>query len=744
MRPTRSFPLPLALLVASSAVTACTGRGPDAPSTAASPDILPLRTLRLYETGVGYFERSGALRGEAGGGSATAATSLPVPPGQLDDAIASLVILRGGSTGAVSGLSFASSVTRATARSRAGLPPGPDTPIAFQDLLVSMKGERVVVVSREGAAVREPVTGRVVEVAMEVDDDAARDIRRSKGKADEDPKHLVVTLLTDAGALTRVSTESLVDVRPVDPAFAARLDAALDATGTRGTRNARALRLMGDAHGQVTFGYVAETPIWRASYRLIEGPRTAAGAGEATLQGWALLHNDTDEDWRGVHLELVNGEPDSFVFPMAAPRYARRPLVHPEAPLSTLPQLQDTTADTLWGDHLDEAFGIGGLGGSGQGYGSGHGRLGGSHTTRAPSMRKGSVDADGVARGSSLLEVGDLASLVPASGVEQGAQFVYGIPGAFALDAHASALVPFVQRAVSGESVTLFAAPGEAGRTAIHFVNTTGQTLPTGTISVFGSGGFTGETSLDRLKPGERRFLQVGNDLDGQVTRTKAVVREESRRLAFDDAHLNEHFLRTTEETWALENRSASGRAFYVLVAADRNAKVTGADRVDFDEATGKPIVVFAVKGKEKSSRAFTVVEGLSRGIALDHLTEKTLRALLQKSTLPSSELAVLQQALPRAQSLEAAHLAVSSAERAAEVAQQALERLREDLKALGGGGASPGGAAAASPLVKRVVDAEDRVEASRHAKEVAEKTLEERREALRDALRKLEPTKPG
>jgi hypothetical protein len=36
---------------------------------------------------------------------------------------------------------------------------------------------------------------------------------------------------------------------------------------------------------------------------------------------------------------------------------------------------------------------------------------------------------------------------------------------------------------------------------------------------------------------------------------------------------------------------------------------------------------------------------------------------------------------------------------------------------------------------VKRVVDAEDRVEGARKSKETAEKTLSDRRDALRDAL---------
>ncbi len=78
------------------------------------------------------------------------------------------------------------------------------------------------------------------------------------------------------------------------------------------------------------------------------------------MQGWALIHNDTDEDWRSVHVELANGRPDSFLFPLAAPRYARRTLVTPDDSLATVPQLMGTTVDALWGEPDDEKFGAGG------------------------------------------------------------------------------------------------------------------------------------------------------------------------------------------------------------------------------------------------------------------------------------------------------------------------------------------------------------------------------------------------
>ena len=45
---------------------------------------MPLRKVRLYETGVAYLERQGAL---------AQGMSLPVPAGHLDDALKTLVVL---------------------------------------------------------------------------------------------------------------------------------------------------------------------------------------------------------------------------------------------------------------------------------------------------------------------------------------------------------------------------------------------------------------------------------------------------------------------------------------------------------------------------------------------------------------------------------------------------------------------------------------------------------------------------
>ena len=465
-------------------------RSPGSPSS-----VLPLTSVRLYETGVGYFERSGVL-------SPSERTGLPVPASHLDDALESLVVFTPGHSDPVRGLAFGSSVSRGMARAMAGLPTESETPITYLDLLTSLKGAHVELKARTGSYL-----GRLIDI--ESPKDAAPTPGGAAGQA---PSSIVV--LTDGAELVRVPMEEVKTVRPTDPAYATRLDAALDALSLHSAQSRKMLDVLGASRGPVTLGYVAETPVWRTTYRLVlddDGRR-----GE--LQGWALVHNDTDEDWESVKVELVNGRPDSFLFPLAAPRYARRTLVHPDDQLSTVPQLLDKTADAVWGDNIDDASGSGGLGASGAGEGGG-GYGEGIGLGSVGSLGHGSGTAGGIGgvSESNVLSVGQLARVRQAAGVEAGALFVYALPERLALRAHASVLAPFLQQPVDVESIAWIDQPGEPARTAVRFVNSTSQTLPAGTISFFGDGGFAGESSLDRLKPGELRFVRFGADLDVNV-----------------------------------------------------------------------------------------------------------------------------------------------------------------------------------------------------------------------------------
>jgi hypothetical protein len=636
---------------------------PAARATAAPRQgALPLTRVRFYETGVGYFERGGVVpAGE---------TSLPVPAGHLDDALKTLVVLGGDVK--VSGVAFASSVSRDMARKLAGLPESDDTPLSFSELARSFKGAGVTLATTSGS-----FSGRLVEVLEPGQGELTRCASSAGGAststgdatgAKEGCRLLErgsLLILTAQGELRRVASTDVVSLRPSEPAARARLDAALDALSQRGAQTRRDLGVLSSTGGKVTLGYVAEAPVWRSTYRIV------LGADKAKLQGWALLHNDTDEDWRSVQVDLVNGRPTSFLYPLAAPRYARRELVTPEDQLHTVPQLFDTTVDNLWsgeagGGGTGEGIGLGGIGTVG--YGMGHGGLAGSHLSAQ----------------SSELDIGNLASLTPAEGIEAAALFRYTLPGRLALQAHGSALVPFLDSAIKVRQVAWFGVRSDAAASALHVTNDTKQTLPGGTLSVFGDGGFAGESLLPRAKPNESHLLSYGVDLDLELSRHAGEATEEPRLFAFANDRLEQHYLRRRSEDLTLMNRSQSARTVYVELDVVNNARVVGASELGHDGDTNKTYTVLQVPAGKELSQSLQLEEGLRRGFAFDKLDARTLRGFSMIKTTVAAQRAVLQRA---AEQLERAESRLGAKpKREAELAQALVDvaRIRENARILG------------------------------------------------------------
>ena len=660
---------------------------------------LPLKRLRLYETGVGYFERSGVLSHDEHEG-------LPVPAGHLDDALKTLVVLSQGGKAATEGVEFGSSLSHGMARAMAGLPvQDDDAAVTYEVLLGSLKGSRV-----EARTPKHTVTGRLVDV-------------ETIANTPHPPPRIRLTLLTDHAEVVHIDGADVESVRPTDAAQAARIDAALEALLAHGAAHHHLLQLLGKPGSPVTLGYIAETPVWRTTYRLV-----IATDQRATLQAWALLHNDTDENWQNVQVELVNGRPDSFLFPLAAPRYARRELVTPKNELSTVPQLMGRTADTLWGDHVGETYGAGGIGLSGSGEGGGG---------YGEGIGLGSIGTIGHGAGtgtgeSSLLEVGDLASVAQANGVESGALFVYRMPAPVALRAHGSALVPFLQQSVEAEPIAWFESAGAVARSAVRFVNSTTQTLPPGTMAFFGGGGFSGESAIDRLRPNERRFLTFGADLDAIAKQSVLSIDDKVERLTFAQDRFEEHFRRTTVSEWTLENRAGAARTMVVALGIDRNATFTGADAADYDTEGGHPLATFKVPARQEQKRKTTSVEGLSRPTPLLALSAQTLQELAALPSLAAQDKAIVGEAATKLKDLESTRAQVVVAQKEQKTLETDLARLREDAKAVGDRGPLT------QPLVARIVAAEDRIGVVRKHLDDLTKEETKRVEAVRAVLQRL------
>lgn len=690
------------------------------PPAKAPTRVLPLQHIRLYETGVGYFERSGRL--------GSSEVSLPVPAAHVDDALKTLVVVGKDGQATVSGIEFDSVVSKGMARALAGLPQDAEKAVDYRSLLASLKGAKVEVRTTE-----DTFHGQLLDVfdapkekpPAPKEDGEQKEEPEEHPSAENDPWILVETT---SGEIRRLHGSEVRGIRPLDAELAERIAAAAGTLSARAARSRRTLRVLASSNRPITLGYIAETPVWRSSYRIVLDDKSEQGM----LQGWALIHNDTDEAWHAVKVDLVSGRPDSFLFPLAAPRYTRRGLAEPPEQLSTVPQLVDRTPDQIWGDNIDsvgEAYGATGMG---MGYGSGHGRL-------APRVRMGATKVSGSYTGeSSELAIGNLATLAPAEGLESGALFSYALPQGIELRAHGSTLVPFFAQRVPIRRVTWFGKPTDTGRSALRVTNGTRQTIPAGTIAVYERGAFAGESGLDRLKPSERTFFQFGVDLDVELEQKNAEYKDEPRRLKLQNDRLVEHFVRHHRRVLEVKNRSGQPRLVYLTLDVVNNSKVNGADELDYDVQSNKPLAVFHAKPRARGEHVLLIEEALSRSTSMDSLTSDQLERLVDSNTLPDVDRARARAALTKLRDAEATQKETVEAQAEEASIQEDLERLRGHLKALGDKSGSPAGA---NPLVTRILAAEDALSAAK--KKIKE--LETRhKKQLSDVQSELSPLQAG
>ena len=116
-----------------------------------------------------------------------------------------------------------------------------------------------------------------------------------------------VSLLT-ADGIEAIDLETIRNFAPTDPRLIRELGKALSvlASDRDGNRKPFTIEFRGEGRRRVRFGYTLETPIWKTSYRLVFDP---AEPGKAFLQGWAIVENQTDSDWKELQLSLVSGDP---------------------------------------------------------------------------------------------------------------------------------------------------------------------------------------------------------------------------------------------------------------------------------------------------------------------------------------------------------------------------------------------------------------------------------------------------
>jgi hypothetical protein len=422
---------------------------------------LALRRVMLSTGGVGYFEYDAEVTGDA-------TLPLEIPRGQVDDVLASLVVFD--DAGRIGGAELPGEDGGRAAF--ADVPFGPEALTSALAYLNALQGVRLEVRGPR------PMSGLLLH-AQTVHESSPPPAAPETGIT-----RTRVTLLTDTG-LQQFVLEDAESVQVADPALRARVDRALAALRGQAQHEARhlTLHIAGSGERMVHVGYVAGAPLWKTAYRVV----LPAEAGKpARLQAWAVLENQSGNDWNGVELSLQYGNPISFRQALYRAYYVERP----EVPVEILGRILPP---------------------------------GGAHgPQRAMSMARAfAAPAPAPAAAPKAAEAPGLAEPAEAPATTEAVEATtFHLPLPVSLPAGHSATLPILDREVPAARIGLVQEGRAHPLESLRIVNATGSSLPAGMLTLYAAApetGFVGNALLKGLPPGESRVLSFAEDLHTRI-----------------------------------------------------------------------------------------------------------------------------------------------------------------------------------------------------------------------------------
>jgi len=312
---------------------------------------------------------------------------------------------------------------------------------------------------------------------------------------------------------------------------------------------------------------------------------------------------------------------------------------------------------------------------------------------------------------SDAVAIGDLSRIASASGRDEGRLFSYRLAEPVSLRAHGSSLLPLLSHAVAAHRFTRFDGDG-TGRAAVRLRNDSPYILPDGPLAVFETAGFSGETVVHRMLPGDSAFLDYGVDLDENLSAEKVERSKTPMHVTWDARAevLEEHDVVVGERRLSIENHAATVRtAGYVLSDVVKNAKVEGADELAYDASADAAVAFVDVPSRQSVARSLKVTEARATRYSLSSLGSDVVERLVASEALPASERAILRAALPHVAALSRAESAARDLEQGAKDVDKDLARNREHLDAVHAEGAP-------NPIAARIVALERSRDAGRRA----------------------------
>jgi len=451
-----------------------------------------------------------------------------------------------------------------------------------------------------------------------------------------------------------------------DPAVSADLARALDLVLSSRASDVRTLlvRLPGKGVREVSLGYVIPAPVWKVSYRL------DLASEQPILQGWAIVDNCSDMDWKNVELSLVTGKPVSFIQNLYDPYYLERP----EIPLSiagtAAPQVYDSAYDSL--QFAGEEAGAG--------------------MASAPMMMEKSAIPPSPAPAAKRFSLADTAIETPA-GSAAGDLFEFTVKKPVDLERQQSAMFPLVNAPIGAEKVSVVSGNEMEAGSSVHpmlcvvLKNATGMKLPAGPVTVYDGNGksgmtYAGDALLEFFPEGERRMIAYGEDLSVSCALTRKTSRE-AVSVRVDRGVMTVVRKYTYGRVYQLKNSGTAPRRIVIEHPVQEGAELVRPAK--FDERTAS-LYRFSLNLAGGGETAFSVDEQtpVSETVALSDFSDETFLYYSSSKEIPEKVRSALERAAGLKRATEACERARADIEEARDGLISSQERIRLNLEAAG------------------------------------------------------------
>lgn len=616
-------------------------------------DVLPIRRVILYSNGVAYIERRGVVSGDA-------EVNLSFKQSQVDDVLKSMVVLDLGA-GRIGAVSYNSSAPPAARMAEIPFSVEAQTngdAGGIAGVLAQLQGARVSVASTKGAAV-----GAILTVEK-------RTIKPEENKPAVETRFLVVA--GESGELSSFDLNEVRSIKLLDGGTQKDLNEFAAATASARRRDAKTITVTSEGNGarELVVSYTIAAPIWKTTYRVVLDQE-----GKPFFQGWAIVDNVSEEDWRNIQLSLVSGSPISFIQPLQNPLFRHRPVIAIPENLSLEPQIYDPTIDNGQGS------------GVGVGYGNGNGSGDGIGEPPPPPP----VDEKVTTEVSDLLSSENSGVETVAVGAKLGDLFEYQIQQAVTVARDRSALIPIVQTKMEGERVSVYREPEtdenagaqERPMSGILLKNTTTLTFEGGALTVLERNAYAGEALMERLKSGENRIIGFALDLETLVDVKREQQREPAKLVKAIDGNFQVHYFKTDKRVYKIQNQTERPKIFFI------EHPIT--EKWALSDNTAKPTEVtanhyrFRIELKPFETVVLPIIErqGLMDSYVLRNLNQADVELFVRQKSVDAATKQKLEQLINVRANINRINEQLKTLEDETRIIADDQKRLRENIEAL-------------------------------------------------------------